>query len=265
MFKLLLKRKRRPQGKKTAKRLNASKLKCDVVANKLSKDMDNKLIHLHFGSAKPEEEWANFRDIVHSTALEHLGSTQYRHQDWFDENDDEIKVMLEEKNKLHKAYENDPFAAHKKAAFTNSRRTIQAKLRIMQDTWRSKKAHEIQSFADSHESKRFYEALRSVYGPQTSGSSPLLSSDSSKLLTEKTEILDRWAEHFNSVLNRPADINEVAIDRLPQVEIDETLDRLPDKAELQKAIKQLSCGKALAQMQFLQKFTSQVVQPSLGS
>jgi len=64
------------------------------------------------------------------------------------------------------------------------------------------------------------------------------------LLTEKKQILERWAEHFNQVLNCPADINDEAITRLPQKEINQDLDNLPTEEEVTKAIKQLSCGKA---------------------
>ena len=71
----------------------------------------------------------------------------------------------------------------------------------MQDAWLSDKADEIQSYADRHDTKKFYDALKAVYGPQSSGSSPLLSSDGTTILTDKKLILERWAEHFNSVLN----------------------------------------------------------------
>ena len=129
-------------------------------------------------------------------------------------------------------------------AFTNVRRTVQKKLREMQDAWVSAKADEIQSYADKHDYKRFYDALKAVYGPHSSGSSPLLDANRTKLLTEKTQILERWAEHFNSVLNRPASINNEAINRLPQVEINHELDNMPSMEEVSKAIKQMSSRKA---------------------
>ena len=114
----------------------------------------------------------------------------------------------------------------------------------MHDAWLSHKAEDIQSYADSHDYKRFYEALQAVYGPQSAGSSPLLDINGTKLLTEKTQILERWAEDFNSVLNRPASINDEAINQLPQVEINHELDNIPSMEEVSKAIKQMSSGKA---------------------
>ena len=83
-----------------------------------------------------------------------------------------------------------------------------------------------------------------MYGPQSSGATPLLSADGATLLTEKSKILERWAEHFQDVLNRPASINDQAIARLPQVEVNSSLNDPPDVQEVKMAIKQLSDGKA---------------------
>ena len=42
-----------------------------------------------------------------------------------------------------------------------------------------------------------------------------LSSDGCVLITEDSQVLQRWAEHFQNVLNRPSEIREEEIDRLP--------------------------------------------------
>ena len=107
-----------------------------------------------------------------------------------------------------------------------------------------RKTEEIELASEQHDSKKLYSALKTLYGPQSSGSCPLLSSDGSKLLTDKEEIRDRWAEHSDAVLNRPSTISDSAINKLPQVKVNESLDALPTVAEVEKAIKELSCGKA---------------------
>ena len=109
----------------------------------------------------------------------------------------------------------------------------------MQDFWLSKKA-----FADRKDMKKFLDALKTIYGPQSSGTSPLLSADGTSLLTDKEAIMKRLAEHFDGVLNRPSSINDEAINRLPQVECNPLLDELPTVSEIEKAIKLLSSGKA---------------------
>ena len=94
---------------------------------------------------------------------------------------------------------------------TALRKTIQQKLRHMQDSWLIKKADEIQEYADKNDMKNFYSGLKEIYGPTTSGSSPILNKDGTNLITDKEDILKRWAEHFDSVLNRPSAINDEAI------------------------------------------------------
>ena len=95
-----------------------------------------------------------------------------------------------------------------KSAYSNICRTVQTKLRDMQDSWLSKKADEIQSFADRKDMKKFFNALKTIFGPHSSGTSPLLSADGTSVLTDKEAILKRWAEHFDGVLNRPSSVND---------------------------------------------------------
>ena len=236
--------KRRPQGAKTVKKLNVTKLENKETAENLSKCLDNRLTESATNVSTLDQRWETFRNVIYSTAHEHLGLPTRRHQDWFDENDPEINALLTEKYQLLRAHQNDPGSGAKKAAFTSKRNQVQRKLRVLQDTWLAGKAKEIQLYADSHDSKRFYNALKSLYGPQPSGTSPLFNTDGSQLLTEKQDILNRWAEHFNNVLNRPSTINDDAIDRLPQVETNHDLDQLPTQEEIEKAIKLMSSGKA---------------------
>ena len=114
----------------------------------------------------------------------------------------------------------------------------------MQDSWLSKKADEIQSFADRKDMKKFFDALKAVYGPQSKGTIPLLSADGTSLLTVEETILKRWSEHFGGVLNRLSSTSDEAFNRLPQVECNPLLDELPTVSETVKAIKLLLCGNA---------------------
>ena len=72
----------------------------------------------------------------------------------------------------------------------------------MHDSWLSNKGEEIQSFADRNDMKKSHDALKKIYGPKNSGASPLLTADGNTLLSDKDAILERWAEHFNSVLTQ---------------------------------------------------------------
>ena len=95
--------------------------------------------------------------------------------------------------------------------------------------------------------KRFYDALRTIYGPQSPSSTPILDAGGTKLITGKTQILERWAEHFQNVLNNPSNISDEAISRIPKVPLNNKLDTPPSLDEVKKAISQLSSGKAPGQ------------------
>ncbi|BHF69740.1 hypothetical protein SprV_0301278600 [Sparganum proliferum] len=219
---------RRPQGKRSPGKPNVALLSLPAhhlhFSNELAQRLDNLPIAAADDAAADaaenasvENRWCQLRDTIHN--------------------------LLAEKNRLHKAYVDHP-TADNKAAFYRSRRQLQQRLREMQDAWTARKAEEIQGYADRNEWKNFFVAIKAVYGPPTKGTASLLSADGSTLLTEKTQILQRWAEHFRGVLNRPSAISDAAIDRLPQVETNADLDLPPSLQETIRAVQQLSSGKA---------------------
>ena len=83
----------------------------------------------------------------------------------------------------------DPQCNNKKDVQRNIRSTIQLKLRKMQDSWLSARADDIQGYADKNNMKIFYSSLKEVYAPTSAGSSPLLRTDGTKLISEKNKIL----------------------------------------------------------------------------
>ena len=232
----------RPQGKTLPKSLDVSKLKQDSKRQAFINYICSRLDALELRSDDPEKKWAAFRDTVHSSAMDSLGPVSRKHQDWFDENDEEIQG-LEEKQQRHKEYLSDTSSVSNKAAYSNICKTVQTRHRDMQDSWLSSKAYEIESFAD-RKNMKFFDALKTVYGTQSSGTTPLLSADKTNPLTDKEAILKRCAENFDSVLNRPSSINDDAISKLPQLECNLLFDEFPTVIETMKAIKLLSPGKA---------------------
>ena len=91
---------------------------------------------------------------------------------------------------MHKAHQGDTSSVSKKAAYSNTCKTVQNRLSDMQDPLLSRKA-------DRKNMKNFHDALKTVYGQNSSGAIPLLSADGYTLLVDKNAILERLAEHFN--------------------------------------------------------------------
>ncbi|VDL91522.1 unnamed protein product, partial [Schistocephalus solidus] len=209
--------------------------------NQITKKLDK--MHAPDDNATVETRWCQLRNVIQSTALEFLGHARRQHHDCFDDNDADISNLLAEKNGLHKAYM-DLRTDDTQAGYFRCRRLVQQRLREMQDAWMLRKAEEIQGYADRYEMKNFFKAIKAIYGPCTKGTAPLLSSDGTTLLTEKSQILKRWTEHFRSVLNCSSAISDAAIDRLPQVDTNNDLDLPPSLPETIRAVQQISSGKS---------------------
>ena len=71
----------------------------------------------------------------------------------------------------------------------------------------------------------------------------MLGADGETLITNKKEIVERWVQHISDVVNRPTSINDEAIQRFPQVDMNPDLDVPPCEDEVTKAIKQMSSAK----------------------
>ena len=92
--------------------------------------------------------------------------------------------------------------------------------------------------------KQFYSSLSAVCRPQSSGPVPVHSSHKKTLFTEKEKILERWAEHFDGVLNRPSTVNDDAINRLEQLQVNHQLNIPPSEEKVKKAICQVTNDKS---------------------
>ncbi|GFR64639.1 cilia- and flagella-associated protein 74-like [Elysia marginata] len=114
----------------------------------------------------------------------------------------------------------------------------------MQNNWWEDLAKITQQCADIGDYRRFYEALKTVYGPTHQIQSPLRSSDGQQLLTEKPDILTRWAEHFNTLFSTDRSVQDAALHRIPHLPLIEELDDPPTLEETITAIGQLKSHKA---------------------
>ena len=148
------------------KKLDVSKLKQDNKRQVFVNDLCSRLDALEHSSEDVDESWIVFRDTVHSSAMDSLGPVSRNHQDWFDDNDKEIQEPLEKKHQKHKAYLRNTSSVSSKTAYSNICKTVQIRLRDMQDSWLSKKADEIQSFADRKDMKKFFDALKTIWSPE---------------------------------------------------------------------------------------------------
>ena len=192
----------------------------------------------------PNDKWTQYRQIVTESAKSVLRPKLRNHQDWFDENNEAISKLLDKKRQAFIEWQNDINSTSKKDRFRQLQQTAQKVLREMQDGWWDRKAEEVQNHAESNNAKEFYSSLKVVYGPAKPSITPLLSADGSTLLKDKANIIERWREHFSTLLNRPSTVDPAALDSISQKPVVDDLNLPPSFDEVMKAIKQTSSGKA---------------------
>ena len=170
---------------------NDAKLQQPQYLESFQFKLDEEFAAAELSSDVPTQKWNQFREAVTGAAKAVLGPKSRNHPDWFDENDSDIDELLAKKNKACMEWRNDPGSTPKKGRFKSYQTLVQREVRRMHGKWWEKKAEEIQGFADSNNSKQFFNSLKTVFGPSKSGSSPLLSADATIFIKDKAAIRER--------------------------------------------------------------------------
>jgi len=163
-----------------------------------------------------DTHWNNLRKAVYSAAKETLGHPQRHHQDWFEDNDEEIHNLLAEVRQCRQRVLSGQATRQATNKLKAAKAQLQTAISKMKNNWWLDKAAELQDYADAGNSKAFFDGLKAVYGPRQRGSNPVLSADGSQLHYTPSDILSRWREHFQGLLNRPSTVDNSAISRLNQ-------------------------------------------------
>ena len=98
--------------------------------------------------------------------------------------------------------------------------------------------------ADQNNSTAFYSALKEVYGPQKSGNAQLLTKENTQVLSDRSNILNRWEEDFHDLLECESTANPRALDGLTHYPVRDDLDYPRTETELKCAINSMKTNKA---------------------
>ncbi|CAH1245993.1 Hypp7629 [Branchiostoma lanceolatum] len=226
----------------TKKKLDVLKLSHPETKEVLAANLREQIKKLP-AENNPEKAWKNFRKLLYGTSELTLGHARRKHQDWFDNNNEEITRLLSQNQEAFTTWLNDKNSTAKHDHLKHLRSKVQTELRRMKDKWWESKATELQQYADEHNTRKFFAGLKAVYGPSSNAMAPVRSADGT-LLTEKGDITERRRQHFSQLLNRPSNIDQQAIQDMPQRPLMTFLDDPSSLEETQKAIKQLQGGKA---------------------
>ena len=116
--------------------------------------------------ANANNKWQHFKGTLYREAEKIVGHPKRRNADWFDDCDGAICELIQLKHTAKLACLPNPHCHQSKARFTKVKAQLQKELRQMENTWWDRKADEIQHLADAGDSRGFFQALKTVYGPQ---------------------------------------------------------------------------------------------------
>ena len=228
---------------KTVPKLNVARLRSKEVSDQLANRLSNANAELT-GNEDVETVWSKHKDLTLKIARATLGPVRRTHKDWFDENNDAIKPLLDELHDLKVRHIRDKDDGIIATSYKACKQAVQASLRAMQNAWWMARAAEVQAAADRRDAKSLYQGLKAVFGPKKSSYPSVKSKNGKSVITDPDKILDRWVEHFDEVLNQPSDFDSSVLEEIPQWEINHKLDEQPTLVEVEKSIKQLASGKA---------------------
>ena len=136
--------------------------------------------------------------------------------DWFNDNDGSISELIQQEHSALQACLTKQTCQRNRPKFAEVKANLQRELRQMEDAWWDNNVEEIQHLANTGDARGFFQAIKTIYGPQGASTTPILATDGTTVLSEGSEILGRWKTHFDHLLNQRSEANPDVLNRIPQ-------------------------------------------------
>ena len=219
----------------SAYKLNLGGLRNEEMLQEFQEQMDKNKDYKDAGNVSLEDRWDKLKTSAFNTARDILGKSERKHQDWLDGDDVEFNTLLEERNKAKaKVLQRKTRANTMRVAKARSK--LQKYTRDKKSQWWEEKVEGLQQAANKNDIKAFYNGLRMVYGPQKRGTAHLMDQDGVIVLKDKDKTLNRFAQHFDQLVNVPGTVDKHDLDSLTDLPPYDDLSEAPSFEELLEAI-----------------------------
>ena len=232
------------QNAKPKQRLNVAPMQVPQIQSEVEAALESTFDRTQLNNISDTNgKWESFSKSVYEICKDHLNTTSRKRPDWFEENDLTITSLINEKNQLHQKILNERASRKTTRAYKESCRKVQREIRRLKNLWWQNKAHELQDAADRHDMRAFYAGLKEVWGPSPRSGTNIKSRDGT-VLQDPIAVMERWVDHFSSLLNMPGDIAETSLQRIKQEPMAEWMSSAPTIDATQKAIHVMKDHKA---------------------
>ncbi|XP_066021419.1 uncharacterized protein [Pocillopora verrucosa] len=139
-----------------------------------------------------EDHWSHIKDTTLAAALKAFGKNVRKSQDWFNANIATLQPLIEAKRNALQNYQRNPSSSSSEA-LREARRRANVKCKICANNFWMNLCAEIQSAADTGNSRGMFEGIKKAIGPTQSKSSPLKTSIG-EIITDKSRLMECWVE-----------------------------------------------------------------------
>ena len=188
-----------------------------------------------------DEHWMQVKEMLNVTCEEVLGRKKTQQKEWLSA---ESNRKIEERKQKKATVNNSRTRNEKQRAqreYTEAHKEVKKSIRNDRRQYIEDLAEEAEAAAAAHNMKDLYDTTKKLCGKFQQSDRPIKDKDGNTLKTTEDQ-LNRWAQHFEELLNRPPPSNPPDI---PEAEFDLPINtEKPTRDEIRRAIKQTRNGKA---------------------
>ena len=192
-----------------------------------------------------ENEWNKFKVAYNSTATKLVGFKKRKYKEWISET---TWRAINERRKLKlelNSVRSERIKALKRSAYREKDKEVKRSVRADKRRWMKNKATDAENAAKLNQMGTLYKITKQLCNDKATPPSGVRSKDGN-LLTQEDLVRERWKEHFQEVLNRPAPTHQIIPEDCVLAEDEDCLDIDTGPftlEEVQAAIKHLKNGK----------------------
>jgi len=227
----------RPKRSSQSRRFATYKLKDVKTRERYQQELRRNLT----GSSQSgniEEDWEYIKESMTKAAETIIGTRGTKHKDWISAGTEE----LVEKRRLAKVRRDTSRTRSSTEEYRRLDALVKKSAQKDKQDWFDDCAQELENASRKHNHRQMFQLVKKMAG-KTNPQPMSVKSKSGTILTEKEEVKDRWMEHFQSLLNRPAPTRRFHPRQPVMEELDVDISE-PSLEEVQRAVHQLKNNKA---------------------